>query len=279
MEHHRNFLESEFSAVAPQQARWHIIPVAVEETVTYGKGTAAGPQAIIDASYYLEAFNGENCPGEHGIYTSESIHENWQTDVGTAVKFARECQAVPFLLGGEHSITVPAIRALKEVQPEFGILHFDAHADLRYEYENSKMSHACAMRRCHELGIPIVQIGTRAYSVEELKYRQENSESIFYYDAKTLKHNHIPEEIFPKNFPQKIYISFDIDALNPAIIPATGTPEPGGITWYQALDLLQKTKTKEIIGMDLVEFAPIKGFHCYDMCAATLAYEMMALCQ
>ncbi|MBR6461737.1 arginase family protein, partial [bacterium] len=179
-------------------------------------------------------------------------------------------------------VTLGAIRSLKSrLGSEIGLIQFDAHADLRFAYEDNPLSHASVMRRISELGIPIAQFGTRSYCEEEQAFRSDKQNKITFHDAEELflrfKENR-KTKLLPANFPKKIYISFDIDGLDSSIMPATGTPVPGGLLWYQTLSLLTElTKGRTIIGMDLVEYSPIKGFHAYDFTAATLAYEMMSL--
>lgn len=274
------FLDSEFKPAKPTEAAFHVIPAPYEKSVSYGNGTKFGPKTIIEASSQLEEIQRGKKPGEKGIYTAKPAPT--LNAIEKAVSYALKCHSTPFLLGGEHTATLPAIKALKAAcSSEIGLIQFDAHADLRFAYEGNPLSHASVMRRISELGIPIAQFGTRSYCEEEQAYRLDAKNKVTFHDAEELflrfKENK-RTKLLPANFPKKIYLSFDIDGLDSAIMPATGTPVPGGLLWYQTLSLLSElTEGRTIIGMDLVEYSPIKGFHAYDFAAATLAYEMMAL--
>ncbi len=181
------------------------------------------------------------------------------------------------MLGGEHSVSYGAIKALKEAHGNFGIIQIDAHADLRDEYEGDKWSHACVMRRATEdLGLPLFQLGVRAFSYEEVEARKKLG--ISYFDAEDIAKNGYESVKLPENFPKKIYISFDVDGLDPAVMPATGTPVPGGLLWYETLWMLEQClEGKELVGMDIVEFAPSSSFPFADFTAARLVYALMGL--
>ena len=184
------------------------------------------------------------------------------------------------MLGGEHTVTLGAIRAFKARGKEIGIVHFDAHADLRDTYEGTKFSHACVLRRCHELGYPLVQFATRAYCKEEADYRAANPKTLFAMDGEQLALKGPPSPILPKSFPKQIYVTFDVDGLDPAIMPSTGTPVPGGLMWYSALFMLREiAATHEIVGCDVNELAPIPGLHHADFTAAKLTQRLMGLMQ
>lgn len=274
------FLDSEFKPAKPTEAAFHVIPAPYEKSVSYGTGTKLGPKAIIESSSQLEKIQRGFAPGENGIYTAKPAPT--LNAIEKAVSYALKCHSTPFLLGGEHTVTLPAIKALKAFYgPEIGLIQFDAHADLRFAYEDDPLSHASVMRRISELNIPIAQFGTRSYCQEEQDFRQDKKNKVTFHDAEELFRRfkeRKKNKLLPANFPKKIYVSFDIDGLDSAIMPATGTPVPGGLLWYQTLDLLAElTKGRTIIGLDLVEFSPIKNFHAYDFTAATLAYELMAL--
>jgi agmatinase len=181
------------------------------------------------------------------------------------------------LLGGEHTITYGALDALKEAHGEFGIVQFDAHADLRDSYAGNTWSHACVMRRAVEnLKLPLAQFGVRALCAEEDNFRRQHG--IITHDAAKLARNGLPAQPFSNDFPEKIYITFDIDALDASLMPATGTPVPGGLGWYQALDLVALVlRGRRAIGFDVVEFAPIAGLHAPNFTAAQLVYSLMGL--
>lgn len=255
-----------------------MIPVPFEQSVSYGSGTARGPEEILISSTQLELFTGWNSPADFGIHTATAVDCSGTTKdvlsrIAAAVNTTLGLKKIPVLIGGEHTVTCGAIHALQENFSDFGVIQFDAHADLRDRYGGSKYSHACVMRRIHDDGIPIYQLGTRSYCVEEHTYRADNG--IAYRDAEDIwKYGH--DLKLPEDFPEKIYITFDIDALDSSIIPATGTPVPGGLSWYQAMWLLKEVLSSRIcIGFDLVEYAPIQGFHAYSFTAAQIVYNMM----
>lgn len=263
----------------PEDALFHVIPVPMEQSVSYGTGTAGGPAAILRASCQLETLACDVVPADYGIYTqalvdcsgsAETVVERIQQATSNAIKN----ESLPVLLGGEHTVTCGAIAALRDRHKDCGVIQFDAHADLRDSYEGSKYSHACVMRRIHEQGIPIFQIGTRSYSIEERDYRKEKN--ISYLDAETIwRDGH--QLTLPEDFPKKVYITFDIDGLDSSVLPATGTPVPGGLSWYQAMWMIEQIMDSRIcIGFDVVEFAPVQQLHASDFLAAQLTYNMMA---
>ena len=281
------FLASEHAPVAKDEARFHVIPVPMELSVSYGAGAAKGPAAILEASDQLEAYEAGEFPCAGGIYTTPMVRpvsakskdpEAWLHAIEKRVGEALDCGAYPVMLGGEHTVTLGALLAYKVRSEKIGIVHFDAHADLRNEYEGSPLSHACVLRRCHELGFPLAQFGTRAYCEDEAAYRAANKETLFAMDAEELALKGPPSPILPKGFPKKIYVTFDVDGLDPAIMPATGTPVPGGLMWYSALFMLQEIAADhDIVGCDVVELAPIKGLHHADFTAAKLVQKLMGL--
>jgi agmatinase len=184
--------------------------------------------------------------------------------------------AIPAVLGGEHTISAPTARALKMRHGRFGVVHFDAHADLRDTYEGTPFSHACVMRRVHELGIPLYQIGTRGYCLEEHRYRIE--QRIPYVDARELHAKGCEAVRLLDDFPEKIFISFDLDAFDSSFMPATGTPVPGGLFWHQVRTCLERVmQGRRCIGFDVVELAPMPGLSAPNFAAAQLVYDIMGL--
>jgi len=281
-----HFLSSEFPPASANTARFHIIPAPMELSVSYGHGAANGPAAILEASQQLEAFDGHSSPGDAGIYTAPTIlpsankPETWLDAIESAVASSLTCHnALPILLGGEHTVTLGAARAFKKAGRDIGFVHFDAHADLRDTYEGSPFSHACVMRRVHELGFPIVQFATRAYSREEHDYRAAHPKTLKAHDAESLASfvPSVPSVPFvPSDFPKNIYVSFDVDAWDPSLMPATGTPVPGGLDWFGALRLLQSAlKDRILAGADVVELAPIPALPHANFTAARFVYALM----
>lgn len=281
-EYHKRFLSSEVEAKPAQDCFYHIIPVPYEESVSYGGGTAGGPDAILEASDQLELFNGHSCPGEKGIFTHCPVDckapaEEVMERIYRAAKQVLDLGKFPVLLGGEHSITFGALKALKEKYGIFGVVQFDAHADLRNEYSGTKWSHASVMRRAvDDLGLPLVQLGNRAFCLEEHEARKKHH--VTSWDAEYLCQNPIPENLIPQDFPQNIFITFDVDGLDPSVIPDTGTPVAGGLMWYQALNLAKKSlENRKLIGFDVVELAPRKDSVVSDFITAQLTYALMDL--
>lgn len=318
-----NFLASELSAPeyvsqsAQDNAYFHVIPVPFEASVSYGGGTANGPEAILEASQQLELWDGASIPAELGIYTTDPVKCSGKTTkvlsrIEKATNEALDHHAIPVILGGEHTVTYGALCALKKRydheralhslpdqslpkhdKAPFGIIQFDAHADLRDSYEGTKWSHACVMRRAVNspnqdsdgLGLPLAQFGVRAMGLDELEFRKHAS--ITAWDAVDLsrlkEQGKIPKNLLPPDFPKDIYITFDVDGLDPSIMPATGTPVPGGIAWYDALNLLEKVIAgRRVIGFDVVELAPIDakaGGHAWNFTAAQLVYAIMGMVQ
>jgi agmatinase len=293
------FLASELPLLAPELCRFHVIPVPYEATVSYGRGTADGPDAILGASQQLELWTGIGNPSEQGIYTwpavdcaaeLEIVQERIAAAVANALQSGPQGQdgrtshgasAIPVILGGEHSVTLSALRVLKERYGSFGIIHFDAHADLRHSYEGTLYSHACVMRRAvNDLDLPLMQIGVRSLSLEEAAFREEKG--IHHLDARRLFAESAlidAELLLPReDFPRLVYLSFDVDALDASLMPATGTPEPGGLFWWDALRLIrQAISGRACIGFDVVELAPIPNMHAPNYTAARLVYEIMGL--
>jgi agmatinase len=161
---------------------------------------------------------------------------------------------------------------------DFGVVQIDAHADLRDAYEGDKYSHASVMRRVVEAGIPLVQLGIRAFCEEERDARKQHKVRAF--DAADLVPNGISKIRLPKSFPKGVFFTVDVDGIDPSVLPATGTPVPGGLSWYQTLGLFESVaRQRRIIGFDVMEFAPIAGFHAYDFAAALLTYKLMGIVQ
>jgi agmatinase len=270
----KKFLESEIPDLPAEECLFQIIPAPYEKTVSYGTGTARGPEAILEASCQLEAYDGVSCPCERGIFTHQPAMTLEEIEATAAKLF--QSGKIPITLGGEHTVTYAAVKALKETGKEFGIIQFDAHADLRDTYEGDKFSHACVMRRAIELGIPLFQIGVRSLSLPEEELRRKLN--IPHLDGYETGRSGIPDHLLPDGFPEKIYLTFDVDALDPSIMPSTGTPEPGGLTWSQTFKCLEQiVSEKSIVGCDFVELAPIDGLHAPDFLAARLIYNFMGI--
>lgn len=275
------FLASELGNPIASESLFHVIPAGFENSVSYGTGTSGGPGAILKASQYLELYDGTGNPSKRGIFTMPPLdcNGNPKKVITTIKKAVTDCLAdekIPVLLGGEHTVSVGAFQALKTLKPPVGIVQFDAHADLRSTYEGSALSHACVMHQALSMDFPIFQIGIRSLSPEEVSFREQKA--VPHLDASRLFRNGIPTPLLPDDFPRTIYITFDVDGLDPSIIPSTGTPEPGGLLWHQAMALLEAVVSgRHVAGFDVVELAPIKGFHAPDFAAARLTYNIMGM--
>jgi agmatinase len=274
------FLADDLPPCEPAGAQFHLVPVPLEASVSYGGGTADGPRAILAASAQLEVFDGHGEPGRAGVHVQAAVACAGRpvaavlAEVGTRTTAARSHGAIPLLLGGEHTITLGAVRALREAGLDFGLVQLDAHADLRDRYHDDPLSHACVMRRCHELGVPLAQFAVRALSREEHDYREVHR--IHHFDAEALHHDGLPARPLGPDFPTQIHLTLDLDALDPSLMPATGTPVPGGLSWWDCCDLLDRLLAgRRLIGADLVELAPHPAHpHC-EFTAAALAYRVM----
>lgn len=280
------FLASEYAPAPPDKAGFYVIPCPLERSVSYGKGTRNGPDAILAASQELEALETGMAPGKLGIYTTAPIDcegpaEAVLVRIEKAVEQAIKHHAIPVLLGGEHTITLGALRALdshaQKTGRPFGIIQFDAHADLRSQYKGDRYSHASVMARAiEEMQLPLVQIAVREISPEEVEVRERYG--ITHYDAYFLARVGLPQKPLPEDFPEDIYISFDVDALDSSLMPATGTPSPGGINWRETQFILEAcVRDRHVIGLDITELAPLQGLHHADYTAARLAHLLMAL--
>jgi agmatinase len=277
------FLDSELTASErSEDARFRVIPVPLERTVSYGSGTAKGPEAIIEASNELERITGHAEPCVEGIYTEDPLDcEGPMPEVmerlAQRTEAAIRAGKVPVTLGGEHSLSYGAVMGVaRALNQPIGIVQIDAHADLRNAYQGEKHSHASVMHLLAEEGVRLAQFGVRAFSTEEAKSRLKNH--VFHMDAEELVTGNIHAVDLPEDFPQLVYVSFDVDGLDPSQMPATGTPVPGGLGYYQALRLVEHAlKGRKCVGFDVVELAP-DGNAAWDFTAAQIVYRLMAAC-
>jgi len=277
-----NFGLLEAAASDYEKSRVAVLPVPFERTTSYGKGTMAGPAAILRASQAMELYD-EELGGEpylQGIATLPSfLPEAFDMGEGFAelqTEARAHMERGKFLvtLGGEHSLTQAPIRAAREVYGEIGVVQFDAHSDLREDFEGTPYSHASVMKRIVDDGIATLAVGIRSLSAPEARLIRERSLPVIW--GHQIER---AEELFPTmlaNLPEKVYLTFDIDYFDPALVPATGTPEPGGGHWYPTLRLLRHLfQTKAVVAMDLIELAPIGGHPASDFLAAKLIYKCL----
>ncbi|MFN2385457.1 MAG: agmatinase [Thermoanaerobaculia bacterium] len=265
-----------------EKSRVVIVPVPYERTVSYGVGTRNGPAAVLEASRYVELYDDELDEDVHriGIHTMPVwLPERMDpatcvAELEAAVEPLAEGGRFVLTIGGEHSISLGPIRAYQKRYPDFSILHFDAHGDLRDEYEGEKHSHACAARRFLELGVPAVHVGIRSISREEVEFaRQAN---LLIVSNREMHRSDAWMDRALSRLTGNVYVTFDVDFFDGALVPGTGTPEPGGGTYDQALDVLRRLALeKRIVGADVVEHSPLPGNRAPDFLVAKLCYKLI----
>lgn len=247
-----------------------VVPVPYEATTTYGKGTKNGPTAILKASQQVEEFDEEL---GYEVYAKARIHTLKPvavTSLGLRVAGILADKKTPIILGGEHSITPVVLKAVVKEYKKLSVLQFDAHADLRNSYMGTKNNHACVMRRVLEI-CPAVQVGIRNISKEGYAFAKKTGQLKKIHWAEHLE----ATEQITTQLSENVYISFDLDAFDPAIM-STGTPEPGGLFWYEVMDILKAVcREKNVVGFDVTELLPRKGDIASDFTAAKLVYKIM----
>jgi len=262
-----------------------VVPFGLEKTVSYGGGTKHGPKEIIKASHQVELYDEElNCEPykKIGIKTLKpfKIDKNIKKALNKMSKINEEIlekNLFPMTFGGEHSITPGCIAPFTKKYKKICLLHFDAHADLRESYNGEKFSHASAIRRCLDYSnVSIISFGIRNISQSEILFLKKNSSRINIFWAKDKSKWDLNK--FKKLIKNKIvYLTFDVDGLDSSIMPATGTPEPGGLLWDETLNIIKiAAKNSKIVGADINELSPIKGFNSYNFLVAKLAYKILS---
>jgi agmatinase len=262
-----------------------VVPFGLEKTVSYGGGTKNGPKEIIRASHQVELFDEElnkEPYKEIGIKTVKPFAI--KKKIGDALdqlsainKEILSKNKFPMVFGGEHSITPGSIKPFVKKYDQITLLHFDAHADLRESYQGEKFSHASAIKRCLDFkNVNVVSFGIRNLSQPEMEFYNNNRNRIEIFWGKDKKSWDL--SILDKLFKDKtVYITFDVDGFDASIMPATGTPEPGGLLWEDVLPIIKEVcKISNIVGADINELAPIKNFDSYNFLVAKLAYKILA---
>ena len=262
-----------------------IVPFGLEKTVSYGSGTRNGPKEIIKASHQVELFDEDlkcNPYKKIGIRTVKPFPIKNKIDdalkqIANINDYLLNKKIFPMTLGGEHSITPGCIRPFVKKFDKLCLLHFDAHADLRQSYNGNKFSHASAIRRCLDFkNVDVISFGIRNISDAENNFLNKNKKRIKIFWAKDKKNwnlNNFKKII--KN--RQVYITFDVDGFDLSLMPATGTPEPGGLFWNETIEIIKITsKLSNIVGADINELAPIKGFSGYNFLVAKLAYKILS---
>ena len=262
-----------------------VVPFGLEKTVSYGGGTKNGPKEIIKASHQVELYDEElNCEPykKIGIKTLRpfKIDKNIKKALGKMSKINKEIldkKLFPMTFGGEHSITPGCIAPFAKKYKDICLLHFDAHADLRESYNGEKFSHASAIKRCLDYqNVSLISFGIRNISESEIPFLKKNSSRINIFWAKDKNKWNLNK--FKKLIKNKtVYLTFDVDGLDSSIMPATGTPEPGGLLWDETLNIIRiAAKNSKIVGADINELSPIKGFNSYNFLVAKLAYKILS---
>ena len=262
-----------------------VVPFGLEKTVSYGGGTKNGPKEIIKASHQVELFDEElnkEPYKEIGIKTLKPfpIKNKIESALDQLTKINEDILSsnkFPLILGGEHSITPGSIKPFAKKYDEITLLHFDAHADLREIYQGEKFSHASAIKRCLDYkNLKVVSFGIRNLSKEEMDFYNNNRDRIEIFWGKDKQTWDL--SLLDKFFKNKnVYITFDVDGLDASIMPATGTPEPGGMLWEDVLPIIKKVcQISNVVGADINELAPIKNFDSYNFLVAKLAYKILS---
>ena len=262
-----------------------VVPFGLEKTVSYGSGTKNGPKEIIKASHQVELFDEDlNCEPykKIGIKTLKpfTVKKNMKEALKQIAKINDSLitqKIFPLVLGGEHSITPGCIVPFVKKYKNLCLLHFDAHADLRESYNGNKFSHASAIRRCLDYkNVSLISFGIRNISAGEISYLKKNKKRIKIFWAKDKNKWNL--SLFKKLIKnKKVYLTFDVDGFDSSLMPATGTPEPGGMFWDETIKIIKiASKNSEIVGADINELAPIKGFDTYNFLTAKLAYKILS---
>ncbi len=267
----------------PETARVTIIPAPFEGSVSYGKGAAQGPYALFQASRQVEFFEPELKinPCQIGISSIPPLSLAGMPAKDAVEKVAEATRLVlskgkkPVMIGGEHSLSFGSIKACREFFPDLAILHLDAHSDLRESYHGDPFSHASVMKRVFDAGIKFISAGIRSQCREEWELIQANNLQIYY--AYQLQKMSGWQELIARQLGENIYLTLDLDVFSPAELPGTGTPEPGGIGYYDLLKLFRAISDsgKSIVGFDLVELAPIPDQQVSEFTAARILYQMI----
>jgi len=262
-----------------------VLPVPLEATVSWGGGTARGPGAIIDASQQVELYDREHDAEpalDYGVHTLDALTlpagaEQAVAEIAAAVASAARTGKLVVVLGGEHTISAGVSRGMLDAHPgPLTVVQLDAHCDLRDEYEGSRYSHACVARRM--LDDPrveqLLQLGIRSLDIEEARFARERRDRVRVWYAEDVHADRWRDELRDRVRGRRVHLTIDVDGLDPSIVPATGTPEPDGLTWAQTLDIIRTTAAgARVVAVDCVELAPRPGQHAADFAVAKLVYK------
>jgi agmatinase len=279
-----------FGGIPDKYSSWKgssfvVIPFPIDLTTTYVTGTRNGPRAIIEASGHMELFDEENKiePYRAGIFVSTEIPLLTTGSLAILKELEKRVNAVirtgkfPILLGGEHSGTCGMVTPLKKKYEDLTVLQFDAHADLRDSYLGTPWNHACVGRRIVDAGAKLVQVGVRSISEEEDRFLRKAENVKTFYASEVRDNLADVTRGVVSSLSGNVYISIDLDVFDPGIMPAVGTPEPGGLDWFEVIDILRDVMRSgcNIVGFDVMELSPLPGIVAPDFLAARLCYRMM----
>lgn len=266
-----------------EKAKFVVLPVPYDSTMSYGSGSRDGPDAIIRASRHIELYSEELgfSPADAGVYTLEQLEPDVSGPEAMVKRIAREVSIiiddgkVPLLLGGEHTVALGAVMAIANAGDDFSVLHFDAHSDSREEFMNSKYSHACVMARIRDMCKSTYSVGVR--SIDEQGYSKYSKDILYMKDMRSMSDKMVAESI-SKHVKKNVYITIDLDVLDPSEMPSVGTPEPGGMRYTSLINILSGVlKGRKLIGADISELAPIPDMRAPDYLAAKLAYGLVGM--
>lgn len=281
---HTHFLDIPADTAEDPTCPYAVLPLPYERTVSFGTGTANGPAAILNASHEVEDFD-EILERPLDLQVQTLPIPNLDACDDTAAMDIIQSTATPILksgrfllsLGGEHTVTAPLVAAAKATTNKLSVLMFDAHLDLRESYEGTPLSHACVTRRIHEMGVPTIHVGTRSCSAAEYNYVKANTLPVFWARNIPAHTANWARQTLLESLTDNVYISLDIDALDPSLAPGTGTPEPGGLSWNQMTEILQTVIARRtVVAADIVETAPQSGSQVSEFTAARLGARILA---
>jgi agmatinase len=283
----RNFLGLPEANSSLEVSQVLVLPIPYEATTSYRGGTKEGPQAILDASVQVELYDREFDAEPAllwGIHTLPALAPDLSsaeaavTGIAHAVSSAARTGKFLCVLGGEHSVSVGVARGVHDALGDFLTVQLDAHSDLRDSYDETPFSHACAARRISEHS-PVVQLGIRSYCPEEAAFLRESPErAVAFFAEEMHKDRSYLADLAERVQGKRVFLTLDLDVLDPSLMPATGTPEPGGLDWYHLLEIIRVVSSHaEIIAFDCVELSPLPGLHAPDFLAAKLVYKTLCL--
>ncbi len=281
-----NFGGDEVPAASLEAADIVILPLCYEHAVSYGTGSKDAPLHILDASVQLESIDEETLQdwGKFQIHTADPLYPEGDPETAVARMEAAAAAVISrkkFLLsfGGDHAVSIGPIRAAARQYPDIGVLQVDAHLDLRNTWNGSRYNHACVMRRvADDIGLSIVQVGIRSFSSEEADYiRGKGLQPFFAHAIDPLDTSWITRVL--ENLPAKVYFSIDLDGLDPSVLPGTGTPEPGGLSYRQLIALIRAVgQQRTVVAADITELSPIESSHVSEFTAAKIAAKILVYC-